>query len=432
MFTKKKVKNRSQSQQRKTIDTTHNNQLKTFEKFSKKEKDIRQKYENLKCENDKLSAIPRREMSDEQIERYFEIQDKIKQYEQEIEQNTCAKNEYFLKTGHILFDYYGQKEKDQDIPSPPVKKERDIRLSKSVIDFFNSTSTTPTSQTTSNASSALTTRPSISQSFPEVSQPSEQETSNASHKRPRKKKQNLNEIIKAYMHEIKDETSIEKPIIDQYTEYCKTCHNHKIFIESESILLCNKCGVQEYVLMNQNKPSYKDPPREYTFFAYKRINHFNEWLSQFQAKESTHIPDQIIEDLQKEIKKEKITDISKINTKRIRRFLKKLGYNKYYEHIPHIINKLNGVPPPIISHETEEKLRAMFKMIQVPFLKHCPPKRKNFLSYSYVLHKFVELLQMPELIPCFPLLKSRQKLYQQDLIWKNICSELQWTFVKSV
>ena len=140
------------------------------------------------------------------------------------------------------------------------------------------------------------------------------------------------------MHEIKDETSIVKPIIDQYTEYCKTCHNHKIFIESESILLCNKCGVQEYVLMNQNKPSYKDPPREYTFFAYKRINHFNEWLSQFQAKESTYIPDQIIEDLHKEIKKEKITDISKINTKRIRRFLKKLGYNKYYEHIPHIIN----------------------------------------------------------------------------------------------
>jgi len=71
-------------------------------------------------------------------------------------------------------------------------------------------------------------------------------------------------------------------------------------------------------------------------------------------------------------------------------------------------------------------------MIQVPFVKHCPEKRKNFLSYSYVLHKFVQLLGMHELTACFPLLKSRQKLYQQDTIWKKICKELEWPFIKSV
>ena len=238
--------------------------------------------------------------------------------------------------------------------------------------------------------------------------------------------------MNAYMHEIEDESIVREPIFNEYIEYCKKCHNHKIYIETESILLCNKCGEQENVLMNQSKPSYKDPPREYTFFTYKRINHFNEWLSQFQAKESTHIPDVIVEDLKNEIKKERILDISKINPVLIRRFLKKLGYNKYYEHIPHLISKLNGVQPPIISPQTEEKLRAMFKMIQVPFLHHCPPKRKNFLSYAYVLHKFVQLLEMPELMPCFPLLKSRQKLYQQDLIWKNMCVDLDWSFIKSV
>ena len=42
--------------------------------------------------------------------------------------------------------------------------------------------------------------------------------------------------------------------------------------------------------------------------------------------------------------------------------------------------------------ETEEELRRMFKEIQVPFHKFCPRYRKNFLSYSYVLHKFVQLL----------------------------------------
>jgi hypothetical protein len=36
------------------------------------------------------------------------------------------------------------------------------------------------------------------------------------------------------------------------------------------------------------------------------------------------------------------------------------------------------------------------------------------------------------LLPYFPLLKSSEKLYAQDQIWKNICRELQWQFIPSV
>ncbi len=117
---------------------------------------------------------------------------------------------------------------------------------------------------------------------------------------------------------------------------------------------------------------------------------------------------------------------------KIRSYLKKLGLNKYYEHIPHIISRLNGKPPPIISPEVEEKLRKMFKEIQEPFIKVCPKDRKNFLSYSYVLHKFVELLGLDEYKELFPLLKSREKLHNQDLIWKDICTELKWHYIKSI
>ena len=115
-----------------------------------------------------------------------------------------------------------------------------------------------------------------------------------------------------------------------------------------------------------------------------------------------------------------------------REILKKLKKNKYYEHVPHIINRLNGIPPPIMSRETEEELRRMFKEIQIPFHKYCPKARKNFLSYSYVLHKFVQLLELDEFLPCFMLLKSREKLHQQDLIWNKICKHLNWQFIKSL
>ena len=74
----------------------------------------------------------------------------------------------------------------------------------------------------------------------------------------------------------------------------------------------------------------------------------------------------------------------------------------------------------------------MFKEIQTPFEKHCPKNRKNFLSYSYVIHKFIQLLNMNEYLVYFPLLKSREKLYQQDLIWKNICNDLNWQFINSI
>ena len=74
----------------------------------------------------------------------------------------------------------------------------------------------------------------------------------------------------------------------------------------------------------------------------------------------------------------------------------------------------------------------MFKEIQIPFMNNCPDDTKNFLSYSYVLHKFCQLLELDDLLSHFPLLKSREKLQQQDKIWENICKDLKWQYIPSV
>ena len=133
-----------------------------------------------------------------------------------------------------------------------------------------------------------------------------------------------------------------------------------------------------------------------------------------------------------ELKKERIFNVANISHNKIREILKKIKLNKFYEHIPYIINKINGKPPPNISKHLEEKLRYMFKEIQNPFQKHCPKHRKNFLSYSYVIHKFIQLLGIDEYLIYFPLLKSREKLYQQDKIWKEICNDLDWQYINSI
>lgn len=162
------------------------------------------------------------------------------------------------------------------------------------------------------------------------------------------------------------------------------------------------------------------------------VNHFNEWLNQIQGKESTDIPEEIFDSILLEIKKQKISNMALLTHAKLKEILKKLKINKYYEHIPHIINRINGLPMPHLSPDLEEKLRSMFRQIQTPFLKHSPPNRKNFLSYSYVLHKLMLLLEKDEYLVNFPLLKSRDKLQQQDQIWQKICNDLGWQFIKSL
>jgi len=230
-------------------------------------------------------------------------------------------------------------------------------------------------------------------------------------------------------------SNIDETIINHNNDnlnICKLCNNKLFLKENNSELICNKCGYTEKIIIHLDSSTYKDPIRESTYFAYKRINHFNEWLAQFQAKETNDISEEIINNILNELKKDKNFNISSINYNSIREILKKLNYNRYYEHIFHIIYIITGENKSILNRKNEDILRNMFKDIQQPFQKHCPKNRKNFLSYSYVLHKFCELLELDDFLKCFPYLKSTEKLRQQDSIWKDICKELKWQYIPSI
>ncbi len=213
--------------------------------------------------------------------------------------------------------------------------------------------------------------------------------------------------------------------------YCLVCAGEKVQLTAEAITFCPQCGNVEHIMLDCEKPSYKDPPKEIAYFAYKRINHFREWLNQFQAKESTEIPTDVYDTIRQECRKTR-TDINDLTAEGLKKILQKRKLTKYYEHIPHIINRLNGKAPPRMTQEEEEKLCSMFKQIQPLWMKYRQPGRRNFPSYSYVLYKFCELLQLDHFLPGFHLLKTRDKLYEHDTIWRQICAELDWEFIRSV
>ena len=239
----------------------------------------------------------------------------------------------------------------------------------------------------------------------------------------------MNNIKKYFLNINESFLDIDNFVLN--TDICRFCKKGEMIpIEHEGILVCNSCSnIIKYIVENE-KPSYKDPPKEVCFYAYKRINHFREILAQFQAKESTQIPEEVIENIKLQIKKERI-DISQLNNKRAKEILKKLGYNKYYEHIPFIKDRL-GIKPPIMSSELEELLCNLFMDIQSPYAKYCPDDRVNFLNYYYTIYKLCELLDQTQFLPYFPMLKDREKRIEQDEIWKKICNELEWEFIPTV
>ena len=216
---------------------------------------------------------------------------------------------------------------------------------------------------------------------------------------------------------------------------CKKCDSKNVYYDGvcgENI--CTDCGCVESVLGDEltYKEEQEQQEKMVVQCGYKKENHLNEWILQFQGRETTNIPTEVIEQLQAEFKKQKVKKVTEITREKVRQLLKKLKLAKYYEHSTHITHILNGLKPPEMSMALEERLRLMFKEIQDPFHKHCPRERNNFLSYSYVLYKFCELLEEDEYLPFFPLLKSKEKLHQQDVIWQKICNELQWEYIPTI
>lgn len=207
-------------------------------------------------------------------------------------------------------------------------------------------------------------------------------------------------------------------------KYCDDCNVEKTLVVEDSSYICPECGQMEFVIIDEDRQI-----KEYS--PYKRVNHFKEWLNQLQAKEITEITPDIFENIVAELNKYKNNDLVSIGRDKMQEILKKLGYNKLYEHIPFILNKLIGVNPPKIDRDTEEKFIDMFTIIQEPWEIYKPKGRKNFLSYPYILYKFSELLERDDLLNFFPMLQA-PKLMEQDLIWQKFCKHLKWEYYPTV
>ena len=190
-----------------TLDSTHNDKMREFQ--HKQDVILPQLIYEKK-------EIKRKLKTNITLEVQLELNDRLREIRKEIAIIKKQKNEYLLENSKLIFDYF---EKKKDVSEGNNKR-------KILHSFFSKRSTN-------------------NNDTPE----------------------DIN-CVQQYLANL----DVKFLDINNFTakyDVCEKCHGELIPIEYEGVSVCNKCAVQIAFLIENEKPSYKEPPKEVCFYAYK-------------------------------------------------------------------------------------------------------------------------------------------------------------------
>jgi hypothetical protein len=235
--------------------------------------------------------------------------------------------------------------------------------------------------------------------------------------------------------EVKDESDdsdYRDDDLEDDTKLCRTCNVYMEYNKRESHVACSLCGsavaYQEYSVGDIIHQGYSPPPS----YLYQRVNHFKAWILRTQAKESKCVDPEILQLVVRELQKERITDMGSVKYTKIKDILKRLRLNDYYDHCVQITCIITGKDPPRMTEMQEQTLMKLFERIEGPFERIVRGEpRQNMLSYAFVIHKLLQIQSWDEFIPYFSLPVSQDKIQYQDAIWKKLCAEVGFEYIRS-
>ena len=219
-----------------TLDGKHSEQMEDFSK----EQDMLQELEKERLElGEKIKRTSGHAKSGSKLDAHLDRIDRVKEVKKKITKLKRNKTEYLLDNSKYVFEYFENKKKISDGNQEVQKNTR--------LDSFFKVNT----KTDANLKMV------------------EQDNSN---------------LIQAYLSNV-DNSFLDVNNFVYPTDVCQKCYKGELIpIEDEGVLICNFCSNSVRYLIENDKPSYKEPPKEVCFYAYKKINHFKEILSQFQGK----------------------------------------------------------------------------------------------------------------------------------------------------
>ncbi|KAG5179798.1 poxvirus late transcription factor VLTF3 like-domain-containing protein [Tribonema minus] len=208
---------------------------------------------------------------------------------------------------------------------------------------------------------------------------------------------------------------------------CEGCNRSRVIDTRQATAVCARCGESD--MYNVIDASFREGTSLHTAYLY-----IEDHLKRFSARETTLIEDDVLESIRTELRKRVYDDASfkDVSQDEVRIILKRLSLSALYNHSTRIWTLITGNQPPSLSETQENDLVTMFAMLQTSFERNKPKERRNMLSYSYVLKQCALLLGYDEIAAAFKLLKSKEKIQFQDQVWKLICADLGWRYIRSM
>jgi len=337
MSFKTKVKHRSQTVRKLTLDARHDENVSNFIKLRQELPQLKKKMEAFKkkIENEKRE-LNKIEDSIKYLEfqhKIFKKEEKLKEMCKQIQEIESGQNEYnyVIQTANLLNQYYeNQNDTAQGkilTASPKISKKKGMR-NKTVMDWFQSDNNLTNTKKiklnkkkfNQNGKNLLDEQNELDEQdeqdeldeqnsqLYDILNCSEDEILNKNHldvlstnvlfssddaiiydefedinKKSNISKTNLKprltnaQLYNKYM--MRTDNNYVPELSDNDSEeedFCDTCHVEMLIHQSSGVIVCPVCGIQRSILIDSDKPSYKEPPKELTSFSYKRINHFNE------------------------------------------------------------------------------------------------------------------------------------------------------------
>ena len=264
------------SKSSKTLDTRHKEQIEIFEDNKQTIDLLLTKFHEVNKKLEFLKSKEKKYMTDKELSDIVVLTDNYNKLKEDIDNINVNTNEivYYTNTSDILFDYYSlleQKEINTLKTIDFIEKEPNTI---SIIDFFKKEHTSEIKDINNNTSSNGSTT-----SNDDIY------TSNVDDEITKISNPNNRALLLDKYLSYTDKNYINNDIQNKDAEKCMHCKSiNKIYCVNDSLLYCKDCYTVEKILTDNEKPSYKDPPKEISYFSYKRINHYTELFSKYLTK----------------------------------------------------------------------------------------------------------------------------------------------------
>lgn len=240
----------------------------------------------------------------------------------------------------------------------------------------------------------------------------------------------IKEFYKYY--KIYNNSTVQKTIREVSYEVCG-CGSSMTIDANSSMLICTDCGLSKelYGTVFEDDQFYYQEGQRTKHGTYDPSKHCRFWVERIQARETTEIPELIINSVKTCIIRDKIKNKNQVTCTLVRKYLRQTRNSKYNEHVPLIRKIITGITPPQLTDYEMQLIHIYFDKVIHIFDEIKPPQKTNCPYHPYFIYKIIEQimstdrdrLRKSKILSCIHL-QSRSTLVTNDSLWYLIGSHI--------